>query len=67
MRTIICYRRGCNNRAQWVVPGHQPVHLCTKHLRELFPNQNIPVQQIVIGPTEFKEAEEDNGGDTGTP
>lgn len=67
MRTIICYRRGCSNRAQWTIPGRQTVHLCTKCMRELFPNQGITVQRIVIGPTEFKEAEGDDGGDTETP
>ena len=66
MRKIICYRRGCNNRAQWTIPGQQAVHLCTKHMRELFPNQNITVQRILVGPTEFKDVEEDNGEDTST-
>lgn len=60
MRKIICYRRGCSNPAQWVLPGQQAVHLCTTHLRELLPNQNIVVQQIVVGPTEFKDESEDN-------
>jgi hypothetical protein len=66
MRKIVCYRRGCNNRAQWTIPGRQPVHLCTKHMRELFPNQNITAQQIVVGPTEFKKSEDDNGEEART-
>jgi hypothetical protein len=65
VRVIICYRRGCNNRAQWTIPGSQLVHLCTTHMRELFPNQNITVQRIeqlpVAGPTEFKDVEEEDG------
>jgi hypothetical protein len=34
-------------------------------MRELLPNQNITVQQIVVGPTEFKELEETDGENTG--
>lgn len=70
MKKIICYRRGCNNRAQWTIPGRQPVHLCTTHMRELFPNQNIAVQRIefvqAVGPTEFKEQEGDDGEEART-
>lgn len=68
MKMIICYRRGCSNIAQWTLPGRQTVHLCTKHMRELFPNQDITVQRIetfpVAGPTEFKEQEDDDGEQT---
>ena len=65
MRKIICYKKGCNDRAQWTILGGQIVHLCTTHMRELFPNQNITVQRV--GPTEFKEEPEDtNGKHTGT-
>ena len=62
MRKIICYRRGCNNRAQWTIPGK--AHLCTTHMRELFPNRNITVQRV--GPTEFKDLEEEDGARTAT-
>ena len=63
MKKIVCYRRGCNNRAQWTIPGRQTIHLCTKHMRELFPDQEIVAQQIVVGPTEFKEELEDDNGE----
>ena len=67
MRKITCYRKGCNNRAQWIVPGRQAIHLCTTHMRELLPKRDIVVQQIVVGPTEFKEESEGtNGEHTGT-
>ena len=66
MKKITCYYRGCNNRAQWTIPGNPAVHLCTKHMRELFPNQNITVQRIEVGPTEFKNTEEEDAGNTGT-
>lgn len=65
MRKTICYRKGCNNRAQWIIPGRQAIHLCTKHMRELLPKRDIIVQQIVVGPTEFKDPEESNGRETG--
>ena len=37
-------------------------------MRELLPNQNITVQRIVVGPTEFKtkDEEEDYGKETNT-
>lgn len=62
MKKITCYRRGCNNQAQWVLPGRQSIHLCTEHMRELLPKRDIVVQQIVVGPTEYKDEREDNDG-----
>lgn len=59
MKKIVCYRRGCNNAAKWTVPGNPTVHLCTRHMRELFPKQVLP-QEIKYGPTEFKDVEEGN-------
>ena len=66
MRETICYKKGCNNVAQWIVPGRQAIHLCTKHMRELFPKRDIVVQQIVVGPTEHKDLEDTDGEETGT-
>jgi hypothetical protein len=70
MKNIICYKKGCNNRAQWIIPGRQTIHLCTKHMRELFPNQNLTVQRVapfpVVGPMEHKDLEDDDGRETRT-
>lgn len=59
MRKIICYRIGCKIPAKWTIPGQPVVHLCTKHMRELFPDKEINVLEVTrlpaVGPTEEKE------------
>ena len=65
MRKILCYRRGCSNKASWEIPGRQPLHLCTSCLRRLHPNlavedlRRIPME-VSYGPTEFKENQDES-------
>ena len=58
MRKIFCYRMRCKIPAKWTIPGRPVVHLCTKHMRELFPDKRINVLEVIrlpaIGPTEEK-------------
>ena len=58
---IVCYRRGCNAEATYTVPGSPVIHLCTKHMQELFADKQVIVapvskgpRQEAVGPTEFK-------------
>ena len=59
VKKIICYRMGCNLPSKWKIPGHPVTYLCTKHMRELFPDKVVNVVEAVqlpaIGPTEEKE------------
>lgn len=54
MRDIICYRKGCRNKATWEIPGHPVLYICTACLKILYP-RGVNPRHIEVGPTEFKE------------
>lgn len=54
LRKIICYGKGCNAQAEWKVPGHPVLYLCTQCFKKLFPKVILP-ERVEIGPSELKE------------
>lgn len=57
MRKIICYRRGCNNLAEYEIPGTPVLHLCMGCVKKLYPTAvvyKMEPRRPEFGPDEFK-------------